>query len=223
MPSWVNQIRPVTLYQSSDIPYVVKRKGIYLCFDNFYEQKPQRSDYTIEFTTDRKLLRRKTANHYMFKKFPIYIPFRDVVKANNIKDVDKITNLIPANKDAVTIMLITIDWLGGFSDDRLDDLLDDFSDYDSVLLLYGDEGLPAEIRKVFEHPKVDTLYHITWPRTCVAMANKFCESHIKGVDWTRTVPPLEVNYCGLEDQDDINGLNDNMIAIGVEHDIRWGG
>lgn len=219
---WIKQIKPVTLHQASDLPYVITKEGVYLCFDNFYSESKFNGNHVISFRINREQLSRKSSTYYKISSFPITIPFENVIKLNETIINGRIIKHVSEINDTKNIMIIKASYLCNLSDNRFQDLVSNIEEHDKSFLLI-EEPIDPQVRLL------DTLvYAIThnikqsWNRTCVTIADVMCSVPHRKYCWTNSVPGLKIQCYGL------SGVNDEMYDlqkcledIGIDFDVTW--
>lgn len=215
--SWLQKTEPITLYQSSPIPYVVL-DHVYLCFSNsFSESKPNvKEDYQIEFQTSRSALKRQSATYYQFCDFPVQIPLKNItIKTNEIHDIEK-------NTSDKKISMISSTYVDRLSNKKSQSLLSFLEKrFDSIFILVQDEI--GENSRLFEEVCSPILHNNTdWGRTCISILDEICPFKFRGKNWTKhSLSSLDITCFGLEDVDYLDQINDIFNHVGVSITTDW--
>lgn len=217
--SWLKKIKPVILYQSSDIPYVILEDGVRLCFDNVYYNKQDQSEFNIIFKANKNHLMRQSANYYRFKKFPVIIPFRDIIKLNKtIIDGHIVKNTVH-HSEQITIALVKSSYLDDLDDDDLSRFVDTLDRYkNSFVLIQEEQNSKTHLLEDFAH----IINHVNYYRTCVQIADAICSLKLRKYCWTRNITDLTVHCFGLIDSDEKNKISSALEYIGISNfDVTW--
>ncbi len=218
--NWLNRIEPITLEQSSDVPFVVLEDGVRLCFDNMYYESSDHVDHHIRFTAHKPDLVRRSANCWRFKDFPVTIPFKDVVTLDDVVIDGKVLKMAsdrPA--DPKSILVVRSKSLNDMEEEEIQEITDSIDDYDYAFLLTGSE-LDTYDRLLAD--TMEIIHHRGWHYSCVAMADRICNKHRKYC-WTKTAPELHITVFGLEHSDDLEYVSNCFDDIGIsEKEVIWG-
>lgn len=218
--SWINKIKPVVLYQSSDLPFVILDNGVKLCYDNFYSIKPEHSEFNLSFKAHKNKLFRQSTNYYKFKNFPVTIPFEDVIQLD--KSIIKGHLLKHAKailREPITISLIKSNYLENMDDENLSVFADQLDEYSKNFLLVGDD-LSSQIHLLEDISHI--IHHADYYRTAVTMAHYICPSKYRKFCWTQYIPDLTVNCFGLENSEEKDQIGEALEYIGITNfDVTW--
>lgn len=219
---WVHHIEPLTLSQESDIPYVIHRDGVLLCFDNMYRlgQSEKSDDFFITFKTSYQVVMRQSTNYYRFYDFPVLIPFEDIICVNETIIDGKLVKLASEKQsESANITMVKESYVIKLSDDELQGLAEDIESFKSFILV-GDE-IDTNVRLLSNF--AETIHHTDWGRTCVTVADRLCDSPSRKYCWTKAVPTLEIITYGLRPEKDIEKLYNMFTNLEIEVATRWGG
>lgn len=219
--SWLNKIKPVTLYQSSDLPYVIMENGVRLCFDNFYALREEKSDFNIVFQTHRNSLIRQSANYYRFKEFPTIIPFDNILKLDNtVIKGHLLKHARVLNKEPISVSLIKSSYIDNMDDEKLSDFADSLEEYTKNFILVTDDDLTSQTRLLEDISEI--IRHTDYYRTCVSMSHSVCPLKNRKYGWTQSVPDLSLDCYGLSDSEEKDHINDALDYIGITNfEINW--
>ncbi len=217
--SWLKRIEPVVLYQTSEIPYVILESGVFLCFNNFYQEKEDKTDYHIAFRIDRNILARKSTHYFAFKNFPVTIPFEDIVLLNDsIVEGSLIKSAAEAPAESREIIVIKDSYLESREDDEFQEIVEVIDASDDAFLLVGDNlGAKARVLDNMVH----AVRHTGWSRTSVAIADILCNTPRKYC-WTKSIPEVTINCHGFKRTEDMDKFKRSLENIGIEQfSIIW--
>lgn len=216
--SWLKRIHPITLHQSSNIPFVILEDGVRLCFSNMYDEGSDLSDHSIVFQANRKDLIRISTNYFRFVDFPITVPFESVVSCDDVIINGRVVKHATASiSDPKNVVIAKAACLDVEDDDLFQNLVDIFDSADRSFVLVEEEVNP-QIRLLEDI--ADTIHHQgDWGRTCVAVADAMALGHRKYC-WTHSVPDLNVSCYGLED-DDMEKIQNFFDFIGLNCAVTW--
>lgn len=218
--SWLKRIQPITLSQSSDVPYVITEDGVKLCFTNMYTESEERDDHFIRFNVNRHDLRRQSATFYKFLEFPVTIPFEAIIACDEtIIEGKVIKHASKSSSDSSDIVIVKSDCVDDMDDDRFQDLVDVIDSLDHAFLLVGEEISPQS--RLLDD-LVTTVYHEgDWGRTCVAIVDHVTPGKQRKYCWTQRTPALNVQCYGLDDSDEMAEIHDILSFIGVTSSVAW--
>ena len=218
--NWLHKIEPVTLAQSSDVPFVVLEDGVRLCYDNMYYESSDRSDHYIEFTAHKQDLVRRSANCWRFKEFPVTIPFKDVHFLDDVIAEGRVIKIASENlSDPQSVIVVRSKMLNQSEDEEFQEIVDSIENYDHAFLLTGNELEPVD-RLMAD--SMEIIHHRGWHHSCVAMSDKICTKPRKYC-WTKALPELSITVYGLEHADDLETISACFDDIGVyEKEVIWG-
>lgn len=212
MSSWLARQHPLTLTQSSDLPFIIREDGILLCFDNCYSEAPVHDTYNIAFRAPKHELERQSTNYFRFVKFPKLVPFEDVIELDDtIRDGRLRRDRYYTPDEPQKIAVIR----GAFLARNYKSI--DYDNFDQIFVVVK-EKVPDgayEIRDVAE-----VVHHLSWPRTVVTMLHSLCNHSFRGYCWTKSVPELTVNCLGLK-REDLFNLTKSLTDTGVTFDAHW--
>lgn len=224
--SWLKRIKPITLFQSSDVPYVMLEDGVRLCFSNIYEDhnnsnSHDQSEHYITFEINKNDVMRQSTNYYKIRSFPVILPFAQVVSlGNTIIEGKLIRHAQIIETTSKKIGMIKDNYLTNISDEKFQNFVDILDIYDHAFLLFGDDISP-QARLLGD--LCTTIYHEdkNWGRTCVAMADKMCPTSSRKYNWTKIVPDLNIDCYGLETIDNMDHLQTYLEFIGLSCSVAW--
>ena len=217
---WLNKVKPLDIYQGSNIPYVILEDGLKLCYHNQYFTCPDQNDYNLHFTINKKDAKKISASVYKLNKFPAIIPFSDIISLNDIiLDGQYIKMASKKDSEYMKIAIIKNTFLE--KTDDLEDLIDNLNDFKRVFLIHGDKisnkaRLLDGMFTLINHGK-------SWGRVCVSIADELClrDKEDRKYCWTRDVPNLEISCFGFKDSEEMNKFHDGLNEIGVINDTTW--
>jgi hypothetical protein len=220
---WVKRIEPIILSQESDVPYVIQTDGVLLCFDNIYREgsgPTLRTDFQILFKASHQQLMRQSTQFFKFKNFPITIPFENVISLNEtIIDGKLVKFASEQNNDAKSIAIVNEKFIGKLGERKFQEFAEELDTYDNSFILTG-EDINTNTRLLCDTS--NTIHHIDWGRTCVAVSDMMCNTSLRKFCWTKQVPIMEITTYGLN-ANNVEKLYQNFINIGVEVTTNWGG
>lgn len=218
---WLPKVEPATLYQSSDIPYVISENEVILCFDNSFALSKSlavSNDHQICFRANKSNLERQSANFYRFSNFPVSIKFNDIIYLDNtIIEGRIIKNVSPQRDDTLFISLIKQSYLDNLS--SFQRFVEQLDAYDHTFILLTDDISP-EVRLLDEMVTVIPKTN-DWGRICVTIANTVCKTRSRKYAWTQCAPGISLDCYGMDDSDETCALNDMFSLIGIDSDIKW--
>ncbi len=217
MSLWLKRQQPIQLYQSSELPYVILEDGVHLCFDNCYGTQNS-SDDNLCFQIEASKLSRINTYFYKIEKFPVIIPFSDVVFLNDAviegRIIKHASAVIPESK---TIAIVKSSYIRSCSD--LSDFHDNLEEFDASFILVGDNIDPQT--RLFESVSV-IIPHQKWPRTIVSIADRICERKDRKYCWSQSVADLSIFCYGIDNADEINEVHNSFEIIGIDDvSVRW--
>lgn len=198
--SWIKKLQPVTLYQQSDIPYVINENGLLLCYNNFYSNKPIDlfEQYNIEFKINPRETKSYSANYLVLKDFPKVISFSDIL---NFKE----TEIPQKNDDIKKICIIK----------NSNEVLNyDLENYDASFIVSKEscniQNLPDNTHLIQAN---------SWSRICIYIIDTLVNK--KDVYWIKHVPFLEIDFCHFKSYNSLEKITKFFQLIQVETDIQW--
>lgn len=219
--SWLNQIKPVVLHQSSELPYVILEDGVRLCFSNFYAMEGSPQDrFVLEFNANKAMLERQSATYYKFRHFPVIIPFADIVKLNTTIIHGKIIRSASYKRSKhLSVALMKSEYVDGLDSYAFDNLTETLRNYDKTMLLTSDR-LGESSHLLMDD--VSPVYNAgDWGRVAVAIADVTCPLPSRKFCWTKACPDMSISCFGFE-PDNISDLNDHIVDIGIRSfDLHW--
>ena len=220
MALWLKRQQPVLLHQSSEIPYVIKKNGVFLCFDNFYGEVRNASEHHISFYMPRNSLRRRSTYYFKINPFPITIPFDHVHELDNVIVDGKIrkrqSEVVGDSVDIVVAKASYIRRLNGDGFDEFNDLIEKF---DHVFILTGEE-IDPQVRLLDDVANV--IQHRNWYRTSVKIADSICNLSDYKYCWTSAIPELAISCYGLKKNDELSIIQEVFQNIDVpQFSISW--
>ncbi len=221
--NWFKRQQPLSLIQSSDLPYVILKDGVRLCYSNFYEEyRPaaRLAGHVIHFNVPKSAMIRQSTYLFRFKKFPVTIPFEDIHRLDSTIIDGKILRHA-STSDEIDDKKVSFVHM-----ERLPDIFDDYSnqleDYDHNFILHnGEEIIAPEARLLELDGQADLLYHKEWGRTCVAVVHKTWGSDMRKYCWTNFVPDMDMVCFGLESVDDKESIQSCFDDMGVTASVIW--
>lgn len=218
--SWLTKVEPLFLYQESDIPYVLLKNGVFLCFSNLYStDKIASTEYSIGFSYNKFNVAKQSAGYVKIKTFPKLIPLSDVSFVNGISDYKayKTSKIVVTDLEEKKISIIRAGFINRLSRDDIYDLVDNF---DKTFVLSGENVLSC-IRNLDDN--VSTICHKNsdWGRTCVHIADHMSSSGDRQSPWTETVPPLDISCFGLRETEYLDKINSIFSEIGIQVSTKW--
>jgi hypothetical protein len=213
MGSWFKRQQPIQLKQWSELPYVILKNGVFLCFDNCYGESVSRETHHIIFQTSRVALHRQSTNFFRLTEFPCLIPFADIIELDNVVRGGKVETASHGASFSQSIALVR----GGYAARHADMDLDN---YDHAFVLVKD-NVPDEIREILNCAEI--LHHRQWYRTAVSIADQICPNRFRGYCWTNTIRELSVDCYGLK-REDIDMLCESFNGVGIrDFSTQWMG
>lgn len=219
--SWLKRIQPVTLYQSSDLPYVICEDGVRLCHTNMFSESQDKESHFISFTANRHELMRQSTYYHRFLEFPVTIPFEHVVACDDAIIEGRVIKFAAAvSDDLKNITVVKSECISELDDDQWQDLIDVIDESDNGFLLVG-EDLPPQARLLDD--MVTTIYHNgDWGRTCVGIADAVAPFSQRKYCWTKSLPELQITCYGLESNEDMSAIQDAFSYMGVPNfSVSW--
>lgn len=214
--SWLSKIEPVTLYQGSDLPYVVTEEGIKLCFDNSYCVDPVSSEFQIAFQVHKKKLMRQSANYFRFHDFPVVIPFDEVLNLNDtVIDGHILKHASSVDCEPLSIMLIKDAYISDLDNDALGDFVDLIENHDHSFVLLSEDNPSPQTRLLDD--LVESIVHTDYGRTIVHIAHTVCPTKSRKYCWTKMVPDLSIHCYGLNDSEEKNDMDYYFEYIGIDN------
>ena len=211
--SWINRIEPVTLSQSSDLPYVILKNGVYLCFDNIYSESVDKLDHTIRFVAHKSNLIKQSINAYRFKKFPVSLSFNDVLSLDDtIVDGKIIKHASYKSPEHKNVLIAKSSFIDTLEDQEFQEVFDKLDEYDKSFLLTNDH-LSSYDRLLSD--TMTALRYRGWNAACVAIADALCPKSKRKYCWTSSVPELRITLYGFDNSDDIDDVSTCFENIGI--------
>ncbi len=221
MSTWLKKQQPVRLYQSSEIPYVIREDGVHLCYDNWYREDNTSSDFNICFLTQSNLLKRINTFLYRFASFPVTIPFSDVVSLGDAIIEGRIIKTAGENQgEPVAVAVVKPSYIRNVTDSQLSELSEALYEYDKSFLLVEEEIDPQV--HLFEDV-AEILPHQDWNRTLVTIAHAICKNPARKYCWTQSLPELSLHCYGVDDSDEIRRIYQARDNIGLSDvlSVSW--
>lgn len=221
--SWLNRENLVRVQQTSNIPYVILKKGVFLCCDNFFsEEKMSSEEHNLIFFENKRKLSRKTTYYYKYNTFPIFVPFNRIITLDNIIHDGKIVKRLSYNLGKESkIAMISQDWIDDMDDEQFNDFIDEISTFKYVFIITNNED-DNRVRTIVNILHIGiAIFHNNWYRTVITMLDNMCDNHKRGYCWTSTLPQLDICFYGA-DQSTLDEVNTVLSNIGVkEFLISW--
>jgi len=218
--AWLKKQQPIQLYQASELPYVILKNSVKLCFDNCYGIKKDHNDHAIHFQVSSNNLRRINTNFYRFTKFPYSVPLQDIIYLDSsIVEGRIIKHSISNSSNQKNIAIIKSSYIRNISDEKLNDLNDHLDEFDSCFVLVG-ETIDPQVRLFAGVSNI--VHHRNWYRTAVTIANEMEEKSDRKYCWTHGIPGLDISCFGMSDPDEIQEIGTAFNTIEVpEVSIDW--
>lgn len=218
MSSWLKKAEPVTLEQSSTVPYVILEDGVRLCFDNLFSEQSDSSDHHIKFTAGKNMLTRQSTNYWRFLEFPVIVPFSEIVRLDNcIVNGKLIKQSSGSIRGSKTVSITLLDYLTESS--SIDEYIDTVDEYDHNFVLVG-EDLDSDAHLVQDVAELIT--HEDWFKTVVTIADRVARPGPRRFCWTRRLPELSVVCRGFKSSNDMEDFTNILEWIGVsDYDCQW--
>lgn len=215
--SWIKRIQPITLSQSSDLPFVVLENGLYLCFDNFYEsskQNPRDNSMFLRFTANKHELLRRASSHYRFLKFPTIVPFECILEYDRIIVDGHVTKTeIEPSNEIKHILVISAEWFDDSTSDQRDHISDLSDQSDKTFLLINQL---SAIKNKME--TAETIHHNNdWGRVCVSIFDKMCDRPDRGFGWTNSLPEINLSFYGLSDATEMEHIQSIIDFLDIQN------
>lgn len=207
MSSWLARQQPLVLTQSSDLPFVIREDGIFLCFDNCYGETQLRDTYNIVFRAPKHELERQSTNYFKFRKFPKLVPFEDVIELDDTIREGRLRmerHYTPEEPRKLAIVR------GSFLTRNYERI--DYDNYDHIFVVVK-ERVPEEVYELRDVAEV--VQHRSWPRTAVTVLHSLCNHSFRGYCWTKSLPELTINCLGLR-REDVFDLSKVLSEAGVQ-------
>jgi len=222
--SWLKRHEPIILSQSSDIPYIITEKGVFLCFDNLYtEQLDTSSEHYIRFAAYKNDFFQQSTNHFKLRDFPKLIPFEEIVQLDDTiieGRVIKQAASIEEKHDSFKIAIAYSEFIRELEDDNFQEFVENLDNYDRSFLLIDEEIDPQS--RLLEDD-MDIIHHRGWYPTLVTIADRICSLPNRKYCWIHSLPILLFTVYGLQDTDDMNEICENLDNIGIqEKEVEWG-
>lgn len=217
--SWLKRIEPVTLQQTSDLPYVILEDGVRLCFHNLFSEDVDHADHFIKFTSPKTKVERKSTNYWRLRKFPQIIPFEDILQLDHcIIEGKIIKHAQDASSDQKTIS-VTLPPFFARTDRGLEEFVEDVDENELNFLIVGENPIPEA--HLLEDAAI-IIRHSNWYKTAVYIAdNVIAQSHRKYC-WTRTAPELIINCRGFNSASQMEKFTRALEYIGItEYSCNW--
>lgn len=222
--SWLNRVDSLVLHQVSDVPYVILDNGVLLCFDNFFsEQKDKQNGHSICFKINKKKVYRKSTFFYSAKHFPVLIPFKDVISLDDVikEGIVKASKVVPSTQ-VKNIVIVKNRFLKKLSDHEFDDFIDEIDDCGLIFILNTgtiDERVHV-LKEMLEDAEI--LFHTNWHRTIVSILDKVCDRKCRKLNWTKSLPDLNITCVGMSNTEDMDEMNTALSDIGVSsYSTNW--
>lgn len=205
MHHWAKKLELLRLYQQSNIPYVYKKDGVFLCFNNFFTSNRSKTNeaYDIEFDCHSNILSKIYEQNYQVNVFPILIPVKNI-----ITKIDFSYDAEIQNNDIKKIALVNDKLIEKTK--TLDSLVDELLEFDQVFVL----------RKSSEHlddlENFNFIFHENWHVTGIQIADVMCDTKERNCCWMSRVPKLEINCFGLKNPKTIENINNVFDELEIE-------
>ncbi len=222
MSSWLKRQQPIQLYQGSDVPYVILKDGVHLCFDNCFGTHSDGLDHNLCFQVEASALKRINTNFYKFSSFPCILPFVDIVSLDDaVIEGRTIKQASETQDEPKSIAIMKTEYIHHNEDLDLSSISDILCEFDKSFILVG-ENIDPQAR-LFED--ISTIVpHSGWAKTIVTIADAMCDKSARKYCWTNTVPELSISCYGIDNSDELIEINDIFHDIGVNDvSINWVG
>lgn len=216
---WLKKQQPISLYQSSDIPYVILEDGVHLCYDNSYGTQESKEEFNIKFQTSVHNLKRINTHYYRFINFPVIIPFEHIIFLNNniitegkiVEDFSKIDN---NSQSAVMINSRMLKDLNDMS--PINDIIDVFD----TRFIVVEDSIDNKIRLLEDVATI--IPHSHWNRTMTTVAHNMCGGYNRKYCWTKDIPEVSLDCYGILNQEEFESIHQSLDNIGVSNiDVNW--
>ena len=219
---WLKQIIPVTLYQSSNIPYVILEDGVKLCFDNIYYIDPISKDqeHYIQFKSHKNDIIKQSTVNFRLKHFPTTIPFADIVSLDDtIIDGRTIKTSNFDKGQAQKIAVVPSVFLKELKENKFQNVIESIKYNDrNFLLVKGDID---SLDRLLEDES-ELIQHFGWHRTCVSIADRLCNQKTRKYCWTKHLPELSISIYGIKSNEETEFISKCFDDIGiVDKEIIW--
>lgn len=218
--TWLKRIKPVSLEQSSDVPYVILEDGIRLCYDNLYCEKADKLQHFIKFSVERSEISRQSTNTFRLKNFPVTIPFEDIRELDSIISEGEIIKSASSimSEDCQDIFIAKSSHVHQQQEDAFQEFLESLEEYSKNFLLTSNDISPED--RNLEDSMI-LLPHYNWYKTCVAVADKICEQCDHYYCWTRHVPISSITLYGIPYKETIK-ITNCLDYLGIpERELIW--
>ena len=218
--SWLKRIEPITLEQSSDIPYIILENGVFLCSSNIFVENADKLTHFLKLKAEKNDLICKSTNCYAFKEFPILISFDNIIKLNNvIANGRVIKQKITSLEEPKNIVIATSTCLQKMNDNCFQEFIGNIENYDFSFLLIENE-INSQDRLLQEMTKF--IIHDNWYKTSMVILNHiYNKSHYKYC-WTKILPELKITFYGLKNSEEAEKILRCLEDIGIsEKEITW--
>lgn len=213
--SWLQKSEPISLYQTSSIPYLILNNNIYLCHSNFYaiEHPKIFDDYTIIFSSPRQLLSQQSASYHKFKKFPVTINKKDILTY-------MYPNYKEETQESQRIAIIDAKHINKLRSRALGDFFNEVENFDFRIILTN-ENIESNTRIFEDNSSMIFHENSDWWRTCILIAHETYKSKFRGNNWTTNLGGLEIYCYGLESTDFIKEIEDIFQKMKIDTEISW--
>lgn len=218
--SWLKRIEPITLEQSSNIPYVVLENGVFLCSSNLFMEKADKSDHFLKLKASKKAILRKSTNCCAFRSFPVLIPFEDIIALDDVIAEGRVIKIASSQlEEPKNIVVATSECLQGMDDNHFQEFVEHVDDYDHSFLLV-DEDINSQDRILQD--VMSFITHDNWHKTSVNIINDICANPYRKYCWTKMLPELKMTLYGLHTSEEADEITNCLESIGVtENEITW--
>lgn len=214
--SWLKKHQPTILHQTSDVPYIVLDKSVYLCYDNFYTEKQDTSSgFSINFKTHPRLLQRKDTNYFEFIKFPVRINLSDVNSVNNSKDT-----YITTTTDISNIVLVKHKYIKKISNAEIDEFTNIIEDFDARFVLVPKDSDYNERTRMFED-NCEFIDHYDWFKTLTTICHKICNSKTRENEWIKSIPEVSIDCYGVFTSKEISSIQSAVDDLELDFSLNF--
>lgn len=215
MSVWLKKIEPVTLYQSSEIPYVIRETGILLCFNNLFSSHPENfNQYTISFQAHKNQIKRQNTNFFKLNSFPALIELDPNTEVGNIIKQGEYQQPIEhiQNNEWQKIAIISDKYINHMREQELKKFILELKLHDYSFIAHSHDIGP-KVRYMSDY--AIPTWHYNWHRTLAAISDNIIKNSYRGYNWTKQAGLFDIKCFGFDILENSNKAKRAINNIGI--------
>lgn len=216
MSIWLKKIEPITLHQSSEVPFIIKEDGILLCFSNLFSVNPENfHEFNISFQASPKQVKRQNTLYYKLNRFP------NTVQLSEDVNVDKVIKCgefqLPLSQDQCTdwktIAIISDQYVNHMRETELRKFASELKEYNYSFVAHSkDIGPKVRFMTDYSIP----MWHSNWYKTLTTVAHTVTNNKYRGYNWTKQAGLLDIKCFGFNPVENVERAKKAIMSIGIQ-------